>query len=100
MLVSISVQQQQQSIQSSGMDFVHISHDRFDDVVLHLQHAFFRDEPLNKSVDLFADECGNRLTEKYCLKTLNEELSLMAVTPDQEVGYIWLKYFVRNLFLM
>lgn len=67
------------------MEYVKIPPHRFNDVIVHLQNAFFLDEPLNKSVELCTPGCGHGLTEKYSLKTLNEGLSLMAVTPDQEV---------------
>lgn len=68
------------------MEYVKIPPHRFNDVIVHLQQTFFLDEPLNKAVQLCRPGSGHGLSEKYSLKTLNEGLSVMAVTPDQEVG--------------
>lgn len=67
------------------MEYVKIPPHRFNDVIVHLQNTFFLDEPLNKSVELCTPGCEHGLSEKYSLKTLKDGLSLMAVTPDQEV---------------
>lgn len=67
------------------MEFVQVPAHRFDDVIEHLRNTFLADEPLNKSLQLCERGVGHPLTEKYCLKTLSDGLSVMAVTPDQEV---------------
>lgn len=67
------------------MEFVKISPNRFDDVVEHLRNSFFADEPLNKSVNLCGPGQGHGELENHSLITLNDGLSVMAVTPNQEV---------------
>lgn len=67
------------------MEIVKITSEHYNDVIQHLRNTFFCDEPLNKSQKLCEHGVGHALTEKYCLKTLSDGLSLMAITADQQV---------------
>lgn len=69
----------------SEMEYVKISPDRFGDVIEHLRYTFFVDEPLNKASKLCAGGVVHSLTEAYCVKTLSDGLSVMALTADQQV---------------
>lgn len=68
------------------MDFVIIPTDRFDDVIVHLRHTFFADEPLNKSVKLCRPGEGHVELEKHSMATLQDGYSVMAVTKDNRVS--------------
>lgn len=67
------------------MEFVKIDPAHYDAVIEHLRNFFFADEPLNKSVNLCSPGQGHIELEKHSLITLNDGLSVMAITPNQEV---------------
>lgn len=68
------------------MDFVIIPAHRFNDVIVHLRHTFFADEPLNKSVQLCRPGEGHVELEKHSMATLQDGYSVMAVTKDNRVS--------------
>ena len=67
------------------MEYTKIPSNRYDDVIEHLRQTFFADEPLNKAVELCRPGEGHGELEKHSLITLQDELSVMAVGPGQEV---------------
>lgn len=75
------------------MNFEIISCDRYNDVIEHLRNNFFADEPLNKSISLCKPGTGHIELEKHSLSTLADGLSVMAVSPDNEVCCIILFIF-------
>lgn len=79
------------------MDFVIIPADRFDDVIVHLRHTFFADEPLNKSVKLCRPGEGHVELEKHSMATLQDGYSVMAVTKDNRVTFAIYIFVVYNL---
>lgn len=81
------------------MEYIKIPPNRFNDVIEHLRYTFFADEPLNKSVQLCKPGEGHAESEKYSLKTLEDGLSVMAVTQDQEV-IIFTTYIIGLLFVL
>lgn len=71
------------------MEYERISSNRYEDVIQHLRNSFFADEPLNKSVNLCSPGQGHIELEKHSLVTLNDGLSVMAITPSQEVFFLY-----------
>ncbi|KDR23746.1 dopamine N-acetyltransferase-like isoform X2 [Zootermopsis nevadensis] len=60
-------------------------------VLEHLRRFFFREEPLNVCINLLGERGDEKCQEleNYCIQTIPEGLSLMAVTPsDKVVGVI------------
>lgn len=88
------------AVQNIIMEYVIIPPNRYDDVIEHLKHNFFADEPLNASIKLCESGEGHAELEKHSLKTLQDGLSVMAVTSDDEVIYFCRKssYFLWILF--
>lgn len=68
------------------MEYKIIEPNRYEDVIEHLKHNFFADEPLNASIKLCQSGEGHAELEKHSLKTLQDGLSVMAVTAEQEVS--------------
>lgn len=69
------------------MEYKLIPEERFDDVIQHLRHSFFADEPLNKAAGLCQQGQGNLALERYSCETLEDNLSLMALSQSNEVCY-------------
>lgn len=69
------------------MEYVKIRSSHYEAVIEHLKNFFFADEPLNKSVSLCAPGQGHIELEKHSLITLEDGLSVMAITPEQEVRF-------------
>lgn len=67
------------------MEFKVIPSDRFNDVIVHLRKSFFCDEPLNKAVQLCKIGEGHLELEHQTLSALQDGLSIMAVTSDDQV---------------
>lgn len=67
------------------MNYVKITDDRYDDVIKYLRYTFFVDEPLNKAMELCKPGEKHAESEKYALKTMEEGLSIVAVSEDNEV---------------
>lgn len=65
------------------MEYKIIPETRFKEVVNHLRSTFFSDEPLNKAADL---SIPNAYLEHHTYHTLEENMSVMAVTADNEVS--------------
>lgn len=74
------------------MEFLPIPKDRFNDVVVHLQETFFMDEPMCKSLNLYADEKSLHDMELFTIRTLNEGLSVMALSNDNKVRSLVILY--------
>ena len=70
------------------MEYVKIPPNRFNDVILHLRNTFFADEPLNHSVSLCKTGEPHVELEKHSMSTLEDGLSIMAVTEENEVGVL------------
>ncbi|XP_073831143.1 arylalkylamine N-acetyltransferase-like 7 isoform X2 [Musca autumnalis] len=68
------------------MEYKLITEDRYDDVIRHLRDNFFADEPLNKAAGLCRRGYGHRDLEHHSLETLEDNLSLMAVTDSNEIA--------------
>lgn len=75
------------------MYFKEIPLDRYNDVILHLRETFFSDEPLNKAMQLCQPGEGHIQLERHSLSTLEDGLSVMAVTDDDEVKINLKNYF-------
>lgn len=70
------------------MEYKIIPQSRFDEVVDHLRSTFFSDEPLNKAADLCIP---NDYLEHHTYHTLEENMSVMAVTGDNQVRFVVFK---------
>lgn len=70
---------------AAAIQYVKITPDRYDDVIKYLRSTFFADEPLNKAVKLCEPGEGHYDTEKFSLQILQDDLSVMALTDDDEV---------------
>lgn len=68
------------------MIFQRVTPDRYNDVILHLRRSFFYDEPLNKAVELCTAGMGNEELENYSIATLEDGLSMMAISDNGEVS--------------
>ncbi|XP_075155956.1 arylalkylamine N-acetyltransferase-like 7 [Haematobia irritans] len=77
------------------MEYKLITEDRYDDVIRHLKENFFADEPLNKAAGLCQRGLGNRDLEHHSLETLEDNLSLMAVTDNNEIAGVILNGILR-----
>lgn len=64
------------------MEYKIIPKHRFNEVVDHLRKTFFSDEPLNKAAGL---SIPNEYLEHHTFHTLEENMSVMAVTNEDEV---------------
>ncbi|XP_043466559.1 uncharacterized protein LOC122501282 isoform X2 [Leptopilina heterotoma] len=58
---------------------VAIQENRFSDVINHLRHNFFADEPLNKAVGLCQPGDSHYELEQHCLQTLKQGYSRMMI---------------------
>lgn len=67
------------------MEYKVVPSDRFNDIIVHLRKTFFCDEPLNKSVKLCKSGEGHLELEQQSLASLQDGLSIMAVTADDQV---------------
>ncbi|RZF35578.1 hypothetical protein LSTR_LSTR005106 [Laodelphax striatellus] len=63
-----------------------VPEDRYHDVIVHLRHNFFADEPINKSVELCQPGEPHAELEEHSLSTLRDGLSVMAL--DTETGEV------------
>lgn len=70
------------TLKTAAFKYVKIEPDRYDDVIKYLKFTFFSDEPLNKAIKLCEPGEGHHDLEKHCRKTLEDGLSLMALTDD------------------
>lgn len=77
------------------MEFVRIPTERFNDVILHLRETFFSDEPVNKSVCLCKPGEPHIELEKHSLSTLEDGLSIMAVTNDNKIAGVVLNGIIH-----
>lgn len=64
------------------MEFARVNEERFGEVIMHLKLSFFADEPLNKAVNLCQPGEGHLELERHALSTLADNMSIMALTPD------------------
>lgn len=78
------------------MKYVPIPDDRFPDVIIHLRNAFFADEPLNKSLSLCVVGEAHTDLELHSWSTMEQGLSLMALTEDNEVDLFYLNVFIKQ----
>lgn len=67
------------------MEYQIVPSHRFNDIIIHLRKTFFCDEPLNKSVQLCKPGEGHLELEQTSLAALQDGLSIMAVTADDQV---------------
>lgn len=67
------------------MDYVKVTEDRYDDVIKYLRYTFFVDEPLNKAMELCKPGERHAESEKYARKTMEEGLSIAAISEENEV---------------
>lgn len=65
---------------------VAIQENRFPDVINHLRHNFFADEPLNKAVGLCQPGDSHYELEQHCLQTLKQGYSRMMIDNKGTVG--------------
>ncbi|XP_017473154.1 PREDICTED: dopamine N-acetyltransferase [Rhagoletis zephyria] len=72
------------------MEYKLITEDRYDDVIRHLCDNFFADEPLNKAAGLCRRGEGHRELEQLCYETLKDNLSLMAVSENNDIAGVLL----------
>lgn len=56
-----------------------------DDVMLHLKDTFFVDEPLNKAMQICERGEGHSDLEQLVLDTMNEGISVLALSEDGHV---------------
>uniref|UniRef100_A0A1A9WWX8 aralkylamine N-acetyltransferase n=1 Tax=Glossina brevipalpis TaxID=37001 RepID=A0A1A9WWX8_9MUSC len=77
------------------MEYQVIAVERFDEVIEHLRRNFFADEPLNKAVHLCKRGEGHKYLEEHSLKTLKANLSVMAVSDDNEIAGVALNGILR-----
>lgn len=78
------------------MEYKPIPSDRYTDVIHHLRETFFADEPLNKAANLCKrGECNKEL-EQHSITTLHDNLSVMAVTEDDEIAGVVLNGVLHN----
>lgn len=69
------------------MEYKIIDEDRYQEVLEHLKQHFFADEPLNKATDLCSHVKGQHYMEQQTIKTLRDEMSLMAISSDNQVNH-------------
>lgn len=82
------------------MEYKLINEDRYQEVLEHLKNHFFADEPLNKATDLCAHAKGQNYMEQQTIKTLQDQMSLMAISTDNQVkSFKFISiYYKFNLF--
>uniref|UniRef100_A0A0A9WWT0 aralkylamine N-acetyltransferase n=1 Tax=Lygus hesperus TaxID=30085 RepID=A0A0A9WWT0_LYGHE len=69
----------------------------YEQVIHHLRHNFFPDEPLNNSVGLCVKGEPHKELEKISYETLKDELSIMAIhTPTNQVAAVALNGILRE----
>uniref|UniRef100_A0A1B0A181 aralkylamine N-acetyltransferase n=1 Tax=Glossina pallidipes TaxID=7398 RepID=A0A1B0A181_GLOPL len=78
-----------------SMEYQVIPVKRFDEVIEHLRQNFFADEPLNKAVNLCKRGEGHKYLEEHSLKTLEANLSVMAVSDANEIAGVVLNGILR-----
>ncbi|XP_055388889.1 arylalkylamine N-acetyltransferase 1 [Condylostylus longicornis] len=77
------------------MDYKLITPEYYEEVIKHLRNTFFSDEPLNKAANLCEKGEGNPDLELHSYKTLEDNLSIMAITEDDEIAGVILNGLVR-----
>ncbi|GAB0098972.1 uncharacterized protein DMENIID0001_147870 [Sergentomyia squamirostris] len=70
--------------------------DRFEEIIRHLRDTFFSDEPLNRAVKLCRPGEGHMELECQCEKTLQDGLSVMAVTDEGKIAGVVLNGILRR----
>lgn len=74
-------------LDNKPLEYIKLLPSHHDAVLEHLRNTFFADEPLNKGTKLCQRGEGHPELEKVVSDTLEDDISIVAVTKEGDVGH-------------